>query len=103
MRGKILNDKLFKAFCIVLDDDVSVLLFYIDVKWLSRGHVLTRLFKRKIEIEYFLKDKKSFLVHTFESPNFAAMWAYLEDAFQNLNDLNLSVQQKRANIVTACD
>ena len=33
------------------------------------------------------------------------MWAYLEDAFQNLNDLNLSVQKKKQilrPLVTSC-
>ena len=34
---------------------------------------------------------------------FASMLAYLGDVLQHLNDLNCLVQEKRVNIVTACD
>ena len=54
IRGRALNHRLFEAFCSDLDDDASVLLFHTDVRWLSRGRVLTRFFERRMEIEQFL-------------------------------------------------
>ena len=102
IRGRALNRRLFKAFCSDLDDDASVLLFHTDVRWLSRDRVLTRFFERRMEIEQFLREQKSSLVRTSEFPNFALVLAYLADVFQHLNDLNLSIQGKNVNIVTAC-
>ena len=103
IRGRSLNHRLFKAFCGELGDDASVLLFHTEVRWLSRGRVLTRFFNLRMEIEQFLREQKCDLVHNFDSTSFSPMLAYLVDIFQHLNDLNLSLQGKEMNIVTACD
>ena len=56
-----------------------------------------------METEQFLRQQKSSLLDTFKSSNFAPMLVYLADVFPHLNDLILSVQEKRVNIMTACD
>ena len=55
-----------------------------------------------METKQILQEKSS-LGYTFKSSSFALMLPYLENVFQHLNDLNLSVQGKRVNIVTTCD
>ena len=101
-----MNHRLFKAFCSDLDIDASVLLFHTDVRWLSRDQdlsLLTRFFECRMKIKQFLYEHKSSLAHTFKSPNFPPLLAYLANVFQLLNDFNFSVQKMRVNTVTACD
>ena len=44
IRGNALNHRLFKVFCNEIGAKRSVLLYHTEVKWLSRGRVLTRVF-----------------------------------------------------------
>ncbi|XP_013775849.1 protein ZBED8-like [Limulus polyphemus] len=58
--GRSLNHRLFQAFCKSMDSEHTVLLYHTDVKWLSRGRVLQRIFELREEIKTFLKDQKKF-------------------------------------------
>ena len=68
--GNALNHRLFKAFCKEIGAKHSVLLYYTEVRWLSRGRVLTRVFELGKEIEKFLKQRENSLVMHFESEDF---------------------------------
>ena len=72
--------------------DHEVLLYYTEVRWLSRGQVLKRLFELRVEVSIFLKDKESDLYQILETKNFLQGLAYLADIFSYLNDINLSLQ-----------
>ena len=97
---KALNHRLFKAFCKKIGAKHSVLLYHSEVRWLSRGRVLTRVFKLRKEIEMFLRQRGSSLVVYFESENFILSMAYLSDIFTHLNDLNISIQGKGINMIS---
>jgi hypothetical protein len=45
LKGKALNPRLFKALCEEMGIEHTKLLFHTEVRWQSRGKVLTRLFE----------------------------------------------------------
>ena len=92
IRGNALNHSLFKAFCNEVGAKHGVLPYHTEVRWLSRGRVLTRVFKLRKEIEMFLRQRGSSLVVHFENEDFILSLAYLSDIFTHLNDLNIPIQ-----------
>ena len=81
IRARALNHRLFKR-----------LLYYTEVRWLSRGQVLKRLFELRTEVLLFLKDKVNTLYEYLESEDFLQGLAYLADIFSHLNEINMSLQ-----------
>ena len=89
VRGRALNHRLFLSLCQdVNQSDKHVLLYHTEVRWLTRG---------------FFEDRNSHLVVCFESVEFIQMIAYLADIFHHLNELNLSLQGKKMNMVKASE
>lgn len=70
-------------------------MYYTQVRWLSRGRVLKRVFDRKEEIGIFMANKGK-TVHQFEDPNWMADFGYLTDISLHLNDLNIRLQGKNS-------
>ena len=56
IRGHALNHRLFQVFCQEIGSEHSVLLFHTEVRWLSRGRVLTRVMELHEEIGQFLQE-----------------------------------------------
>ncbi|XP_039107679.1 zinc finger MYM-type protein 6 isoform X1 [Hyaena hyaena] len=63
-----------------------------EVRWISRGRILTRLFELRHEIENFLNQKHSDLAKYFLDEEWVAKLAYLSDIFSLINELNLSLR-----------
>ena len=97
--GRALNHRLFKSLCDDLGSEHTVLLFHTEVRWLSRGRVLTRFFKLREEIKVFLKERHCALLEELESQEFNQMVAYLSDLFTRMNDLSFSLQGKNINML----
>ena len=57
IRGNTLKHRLFKVFCNKVGAKHSVLLYHTEVRWLSPGRVLTRVFELRKEIERFLRHR----------------------------------------------
>ena len=100
IRGNALNHRLFKAFCNEVGAKHSILLDHTEVRWLSPGRVLTRVFELHKEIEMFLRQRGSSLEEHFESEGFILSLAYLSDIFSHLNDLNTFILGKGINMIT---
>ncbi|CAM4667024.1 unnamed protein product [Lepidochelys kempii] len=105
VKSSALNTRLFAALSADLGVDHKIVLFHMEIRWLSKGNMLLRLFELKDEVEIFLKQqKKEELYHAFTDQTFQLSLAYLVDIFECLNNLNLKLQgNNAANIIAHHD
>lgn len=101
IKGRAPNHRLFQAFFEEIGIEYSVLLFHTEMRWLSRGQILTHIFEMYEEINQFLHHQSSNLVDGFENKEFKIHLAYLADLFKHLNELSASMQRTGMNTVSA--
>ncbi|CAN7975524.1 unnamed protein product [Ixodes persulcatus] len=94
--------RLSKALCREMGAAHEHLLLHTEVRWLSRGNVLSRVFDLKDELATFLADDPA-LVEPFVESSFLVRLAYLADIFEHLNILNQSLQGRQVTLVNAAD
>ncbi|KAK0139983.1 Zinc finger MYM-type protein 6 [Merluccius polli] len=103
IKSRPLNTRLFTLLCQEMGSTHKSLLFHSEVRWLSRGKVLTRLFELRSEVRTFLSDANSAFAHHLTDSEWIARLAYLSCIFDKLNTLNLSLQGLNTNILTLSD
>ncbi|MBN3276356.1 ZBED5 protein, partial [Polyodon spathula] len=103
IESRPLNHRLFESLCHDSGTDHQQLLLHTDVRWLSRGKTLQRLFELRDEVSAFLSEHSHPLVAVFEDTNWVARLAYLADVFSKLNNLNLTLQGKGTHILNMYD
>nr|XP_039252531.1 zinc finger MYM-type protein 6-like [Styela clava] len=81
-----------------MDSQHQHLLFHAEVRWLSRGRVLTRLFNLRGETKLFLIEISFPLAEFMTDETWLFKLAYLADIFGRLNELNTSLQDACTNI-----
>lgn len=101
IKNSALNTRLLRALCDEMGSDHQNLIFHSEVRWLSRGKVLKRLYELRKEVALFLIDKKSDLSHYFQDKKWVARLAYLSDIFSYINELNLKLQGPDTTIFNA--
>lgn len=100
VKKSALNTRLFAALCKDLGTEHITLLFHTEVRWLSKGNMLARLYELRNEVIQFLDNQKqSELLVQFKKPWVQLVLAYLSDIFDLLNSLNLKLQGGDANII----
>ena len=68
------------------------LLFHSEVRWLSGGEALNRLYELQKRVELFIIDNKGDLSHYFQDKKWVARLAYLSEICSYINELNLKLQ-----------
>ncbi len=103
VKAHALNSRLFEQLCEEMDAEHRRLLLYTEIRWLSRGKSLTRVFELREPLQRFLSEKKSPLAAHFSDEEWVAKLAYLCDIFNLLNELNLSLQGKMTTVFKLAD
>lgn len=103
IKSRPLQSRLLKNLCEEVGALHKHLLFHTEVRWLSRGNVLSRLFSLKSELLLFFIDSKPELSRFFSDEKWLIKLAYLADIFSHLNILNLSLQGPDTTILYAQD
>ena len=80
------------------------LLYCTNVRWLSKGNVVARVFKLQEELkEFLIMHKQHELGLNFKDNTFISRLSYLVDIFDQLNCLNLKLQEKGTTIIDFID
>ena len=104
IKSSALNTRIFRQLCSEMDAAHLNLLYYTQVRWLSRGNVILRVFELREELKaYFRSHKKDEFVDNLESPEWLVRLCYLSDIFQRLNELNRSLQGSNVDLMVAHD
>jgi hypothetical protein len=104
IKQRPLKSRLFGKLCESVQKDHVTLFQHAQVRWLSRGRVLSRTFELKEELQLFFKDnnKESFS-NFLEDTKWLLKMAYLAVIYQRLNTLNASMQGPKENILTSTE
>ena len=96
--GKGKPARVFQKLCEEIDSENVTILLHTEVCWLSRGKVLTRVFKLKQEILIFFAKKNHEYATNFLDHEWVSKLAYLASLFNMLSILNTSLQGKSSDI-----
>ena len=97
-----LNHRQFQQLLIEVESQYGDVIYYSEVRWLSRGKVLKRVLDLNVEIHDFMRSKGK-LVKELVDPQWLCDLAYLVDITSHLNDLNTNLQGKNQLIVSMLD
>ena len=96
--GKGKSTRVFQKLCEEMDSENVTVLLHTEVRWLSRGKVLTRVFKLRREISVFFAKKNQEYATNFLDHEWVSKLAYLASVFDMLSILNISLQGKSSDI-----
>lgn len=104
IKARPLKTRLFRLLCEEMGSLLMSLLLHTEVRWLSKGKMLSRLFELREELrQFFQSEEKAEFVAQLRDREWCAKLAYLADIFSHLNALNTSMQGKKENILTSND
>ena len=104
IKSRLLKCRLFEKICTDMDSSYKKLLLHTEVRWLSKGKVLLRVYQLRKELREFFNDELQAQFCNYLS---CEVWinklAYLTEIFGCLNNLNSSMQGRSENILTSSD
>ncbi|XP_019202536.1 protein ZBED8-like [Oreochromis niloticus] len=101
VRNSAMRHRIFSELCKEVGSEFEVLLYHSNVRWLSRGQVLNRVFAMRVELALFLQEHQHCHADCFKDPEFILILAYMADIFAALNHLNQQMQGGGVNIIEA--
>jgi hypothetical protein len=93
IRSRALNHRQFKDFLVELDSDYGDVIYNTEIRWLSKGAMLKRVYNLKNELQTFV-DMKGYPFPCFNDKEWMYDFCFLIDITQHLNDLNVELQGK---------
>ena len=103
IKTRPLNHRLFAVLCNEMESQHEHLLLHTEVRWLSRGRVVQRVFELRKELTIFLTEHNAPLAQPLGDVLWNAKLAYLADIFNILNALNTSLQGPDNHILKTHD
>lgn len=104
IKSRPLKSRIFSNLCQSMEAKYESLLLHTEVRWLSRGKVLSRILVLKDEMKMFFEQNKNYdFVHLLEDELWCAKLAYLSDIFVIFNNINTSMQGPKENILNSTD
>ena len=88
-----LNHQQFRELLLEAENQYGDILYFCDVRWLSRGAMLARVYELRNEIATFLENK-NINASEFCNPEWVSNLAFLVDLTSHLNKLNSQLQGK---------
>ena len=100
IKSKPLQSRLFEKLCKEMGNNYKFLLLHTEIRWLSRGKVLTRLAEFRKEVAIFLEGECDFAKYLSDE-EYILTFTYLADIFSRLNELNVYLQGIKGNSIFA--
>ncbi|XP_060876930.1 general transcription factor II-I repeat domain-containing protein 2A-like [Metopolophium dirhodum] len=94
IRKNGLGHRQFQNFLDEIESEYGDVIYFTEVRWLSRGAALKRFFDLRIEIEIFMNEKNK-IVSELSDESWIIELAFLTDITTFLNELNIKLQGKR--------
>jgi hypothetical protein len=92
IRSRSLNHRQFRELLIDIEADYGDVIYHSEVRWLSRGKVLKRIYDLRKKSSYLWIWKENHCWNFLMRAGFQT--AFLVDKTQHLNDLNLQLQRR---------
>ena len=99
IKTSALNSRLFEVICEDIGSEYTLLLFYTEVRWLSRENTTMRLFVLRKELLQFFQIKDHKFQKILEDENFILHLACLSHIFGVMNHFSCSLQGPESNII----
>lgn len=93
IKSRGLNHRQFQEFLKKINAEYGDITYFCDVRWLSRGKMLKRVFDLRKEIADFMQSKDKAVPH-FSDEEWLADLGFLTDITSQLNDMNQKLQGK---------